>query len=266
MQFSTNIHSFHIPVMGLSYTIDTPIRVAHLGISSVIAITDDELIEKMRALYCKKINIPYVEISKKTFDFRAERIKQYLNLVNQIVNQKFQDFKSELIENKQSLESYLDILPDGSEFKSGLRKLYSEGNHLKHQIGNYLNQYLNPGAIDVNIMTKVDRENYDKNEKLPVAFNDAHAALRGFAASDLNSSVVLSAGMNPRLFSYFEEFPAFYPDQNGHLKKKIILKVSDFRSAMIQGNMLAKKGLWVSEYRIESGLNCGGHAFATDGL
>jgi hypothetical protein len=29
---------------------------------------------------------------------------------------------------------------------------------------------------------------------------------------------------------------------------------------------LAKKGIWVSEYRIESGLNCGGHAFATDGL
>ena len=35
---------------------------------------------------------------------------------------------------------------------------------------------------------------------------------------------------------------------------------------MIQGNYLAKKGLWVSEYRIESGLNCGGHAFATDGF
>ena len=30
--------------------------------------------------------------------------------------------------------------------------------------------------------------------------------------------------------------------------------------------MLAKKGLWVSEFRIESGLNCGGHAFATEGL
>ena len=42
--------------------------------------------------------------------------------------------------------------------------------------------------------------------------------------------------------------------------------MSDYRSAMIQGNFLAKKGLWVSEYRIESGLNCGGHAFATDGL
>ena len=29
---------------------------------------------------------------------------------------------------------------------------------------------------------------------------------------------------------------------------------------------MAKKGIWVSEYRIESGLNCGGHAFATDGF
>ncbi|HRQ51136.1 MAG TPA: hypothetical protein PLR74_11405, partial [Agriterribacter sp.] len=37
------------------------------------------------------------------------------------------------------------------------------------------------------------------------------------------------------------------------------------RSALIQGKYLAKKGIWVSEFRIESGLNCGGHAFATDG-
>ena len=49
-------------------------------------------------------------------------------------------------------------------------------------------------------------------------------------------------------------------------KKKIILKVSDFRSAFIQAKFLAKKGIWVSEFRIESGLNCGGHAFATDGF
>ena len=53
---------------------------------------------------------------------------------------------------------------------------------------------------------------------------------------------------------------------DGYIKKKIVLKVSDYRSAIIQGKFLAKKGLWVSEYRIESGLNCGGHAFATDGL
>ena len=28
---------------------------------------------------------------------------------------------------------------------------------------------------------------------------------------------------------------------------------------------MAKKGVWVYEFRVESGLNCGGHAFATDG-
>ena len=45
-----------------------------------------------------------------------------------------------------------------------------------------------------------------------------------------------------------------------------MIKVSDYRSALIQGKFLAKKGIWVSEYRIESGLNCGGHAFATEGF
>ena len=72
--------------------------------------------------------------------------------------------------------------------------------------------------------------------------------------------------MNPRLYSYIENFEDFFPTKNGIIKKKIILKVSDYRSALIQGKFLAKKGLWVSEYRIESGLNCGGHAFASDGF
>jgi hypothetical protein len=68
------------------------------------------------------------------------------------------------------------------------------------------------------------------------------------------------------LYAYLESFPDFLPDTDGAFKKKIILKVSDYRSALTQGKLLAKKGLWVSEFRIESGLNCGGHAFATDGL
>ncbi|HEY6957176.1 MAG TPA: hypothetical protein VI385_18110, partial [Flavisolibacter sp.] len=42
--------------------------------------------------------------------------------------------------------------------------------------------------------------------------------------------------------------------------------VSDYRSALVQGKLLAKKGLWVSEFRIESGVNCGGHAFPTEGI
>lgn len=261
-----NVHTFHIPVMGLAYTIDSPIRVAHYGISSVISITDDELIEKMRAFYSRKFSLPYREITQKCHDYRAERIKHYLNLVDTVVKDKFERFKTELAENKTTLDNYIAMLPNQSEFKKGLQKLTAEGLAFKENIKNYLAEHFAPGSIDVNIMTKVDKENYAKNEPLPVEFNDAHASLRGFAESNLTSSVVLSAGMNPRLYSYFEQFPVFYPNADGQLQKKIILKVSDFRSAMIQGNFLAKKGLWVSEYRIESGLNCGGHAFATDGF
>ncbi len=260
------LHTFHIPVMGLAFTIDSPIRVAKYGISSVISIADDELIEKMRAFYSKKFDIPYHEITQKIHDYRAERITSYLNLVDKIVKEKFENFKNELAESKVALENYIAMLPNKSEIKKGLENLMEDGIAFKENIKQYLENNLSPGDIDVNIMTKLDKDNFIKDEQLPVEFNDAHAALRGFANSDLTSSVVLSAGMNPRLFSYFENFSAFFPDFNGNLKKKIILKVSDFRSAMIQGNFLAKKGLWVSEYRIESGLNCGGHAFATEGF
>ncbi|WP_298221566.1 hypothetical protein [Flavobacterium sp.] len=261
-----NTHTFHIPVMGLAYTIDSPIRLAHYGIDSVISITDDELIEKMRAFYSTKFKIPYQEITTKIEDFRAKRITHYLDMVDSIVKEKFENFKAELIESKAALENYIAILPNQSEIKMGLQQFIDDGFAMKDNIKHFIEEHLSPGAIDVNIMTKVDKDNFIKNDQLPVEYNDAHAALRGFAHSKLTSSVVLSAGMNPRLYSYIEQFQDFFPDENGVLKKRIILKVSDFRSALIQGNFLAKKGLWVSEYRIESGLNCGGHAFATDGL
>ncbi|UFH36839.1 hypothetical protein [Flavobacterium acetivorans] len=257
------LHTFHIPVMGLAYTIDSPIRVAKYGISSVISIIDDDLIEKMNAFYSTKFNLPYQEITQKIHDYRAERVTSYLNLVDKIVKEKFENFKNELAESKLALENYIAMLPNKSEIKQGLQNLMEEG---KEAVMNYLDSNLTPGEIDVNIMTKVDKDNFIKDKQLPTEFNDAHASLRGFANSTLTSSVVLSAGMNPRLYSYFENFDVFFPDENNQLNKKIILKVSDFRSAMIQGNFLAKKGLWVSEYRIESGLNCGGHAFATEGF
>ncbi|RXM47004.1 hypothetical protein [Flavobacterium sp. YO12] len=262
----TPLHTFHIPVMGLAYTIDSPIRVAQYGISSVVSIADDDLIEKMRNFYSTKFNIPYEEISQKFHDYRAERITSYLNLVDKIVKEKFETFKTELAESKTALENFMSMLPNTSDIKKGFQNLLDDGISFKENIQSYIESHLFPGEIDVNIMTKLDKDNFIKNEQLPIEFNDAHAALRGFANSNLESSVVLSAGMNPRLYSYFENFKDFFPNEKNELKKKIILKVSDFRSAMIQGNFLAKKGLWVSEYRIESGLNCGGHAFATDGL
>ena len=265
MKETKNSHTFHIPVMGLAYTIDSPIRVAHLGIASAVSITDDDLIEKMRSFYSKKFSIPYQEITQKIHDYRAERITHYLDMVDTIVKIKLEDFKTQLVESKEQLENYIAMLPSQSDLSEGLQSFVDGGVAIKETLKKYLDDNLFAGSIDVNIMTKVDKENFIDGQKLDVIFNDAHASLRGFANSKLTSAVVLSAGMNPRLYGYFELFNDFYPDVNGNLGKKIILKVSDYRSAMIQGNFLAKKGLWVSEYRIESGLNCGGHAFATDG-
>ncbi|AZA83643.1 hypothetical protein C1637_14635 [Chryseobacterium lactis] len=260
------LHNFHIPVMGLAYTIDSPIRVAQYGISSVISIIDDEILEKMKNFYTQKFNLDYFEITTKTEDYRAKRITAYLDMVDDIVNEKFESFKQEVCKNKETLKDFIAMLPNTSDVKNSLQSFINQKSNWGTQIRNFIESNLKPGNIDVNIMTKVDKDNYQKKRQLPVMYNDAHASLRGFANSKLSSSMVLSAGMNPRLYSYMEEFDDFFPDQNGVIKKKIILKVSDFRSAMIQGNFLAKKGLWVSEYRIESGLNCGGHAFATDGM
>ncbi|WP_019671037.1 hypothetical protein [Eudoraea adriatica] len=261
----TNVHSFHIPVMGIGFTIDTPLKVSRFGIDSVISLVDDILIEKLRKMYCAKFEIPYSEITENTDDFRAKRITAYLDLIYEESLRKFEELKNVTIDSAAELKNYFSLLPDTSGLKKEFRKLTRDSFNLE-EIKTWAQDNLTMGSIDVNIMTKVDKENYRKKEKLPTEYNDAHAALRGYANSFLNSSLVLSAGMNPRLYTYLEQFEDFYPDENGTIKKKIVLKVSDYRSALIQGKFLAKKGLWVSEYRIESGLNCGGHAFATDGF
>jgi len=257
-------HTFHIPVMGTGFTIDTPIKVAKYGISSVVSLVDDILVENMREYYAKKLNLPFKAISDKIEDFRAKRFTEYLNLMDGIVEEKFEELKKSYNKNIDEIHKYLDMLPNAQTLKNDFNNLIENNVYFK-KIQSWLDEHLHPGSIDVNIMTKLDKANYFNDEKLPSEYNDAHTSLRGFANSKLESSLILSAGMNPRLYSYLEKFNDFFPDENGYIKKKIVIKVSDYRSALIQGKFLAKKGLWVSEYRIESGLNCGGHAFATEG-
>jgi hypothetical protein len=261
----SKIHSFHIPVLGIGYTIDTPLKVSRFGIDSVVSLVDDTLMEKLRKMYSEKFKIPYQEISDKIEDFRAKRISSYLDMMQQLAEEKFQDFKASSMEKASGIKDYFNMLPDSAEIKKEFIRLKNK--HIDFsELKQWFSENISRGSIDVNIMTKVDRESYRKGEKLGQEFNEAHAALRGFAQSKLESSIVLSAGMNPRLYNYMEQFEDFYPDENGYIKKKIVIKVSDYRSALIQGKYFAKKGIWVSEYRIESGLNCGGHAFATDGF
>ena len=264
---NTPLHTFHIPVLGLAYTIDSPVKVARYGINSVVSIIEDRLIELMRMHYYKQTDKPYTPITPKDHDFRASRITDYLNLINDIVKTQLEKLAATAFEAGSEICKYFDMLPDGHS----LRLLYTEmmstsDRNRKTLLDDVLRKHVRAGRIDVNIMTKVDKNNYDANGDILADSSDALAALRGYANSNLtNSAVIFSAGLNPRLFNYLESMPAFQPKGWGIFDKSVVVKVSDYRSAIIQGKYLAKKGVWVSEFRIESGLNCGGHAFATDG-
>lgn len=265
---ATTSHTFHIPVMGLGYTIDTPLKVARFGISSVISIIEDEVIEQLRKFHALENGEEYTPITIKEDDYRAKRITEYLNLLDRLITKQVEKIRAEAFVEGSEIVKYFELLPDNAP----LKKLYIEMTQLeecsvKQQIQDKLRKSIVAGSIDVNVMSKVDKNNYTKEgEMLPKEYSDALTSLRGYAQSDLSSGIVFSAGYNPRLYGYIDSFEDFFPNDTELLKKKIILKVSDYRSALTQGKILAKKGLWVSELRIESGLNCGGHAFATDGL
>ena len=68
----SQVHSFHIPVMGIAFTLDTPLKVAHYGIDSVVSLVDDLLMEKMRELYSKEYLIAFESISNNDPDYRAK--------------------------------------------------------------------------------------------------------------------------------------------------------------------------------------------------
>lgn len=260
-------HDFHIPVMGTGHSVDTPIRVAPFGISSAISIVDHLLLEKIRQFYCEKFDFPFTRISRTEWDARAKMITAYLNMVEKIVQMKMEAIKSQPFFGMNDKTKYFNLLPDMSPLKQAYDRLMGiESPEERKALEAELNEKMTPGAIDVNIMVKVDRPGCDGAGKpLAEEFSDAKAALRGYADSVLKSSVIFSAGINQSLYNYAARFNDFYRDKTGELKKKITVKVSDFRSAMIQGKYLARKGLEVSEFRIESGLNCGGHAFASNG-
>ena len=260
-------HTFHIPVLGLGFSIDTPLKVARYGISSVVSIVDDELIERMRKFHSPK-GSNFVPIDKTEPGFRSMRITAYLNLLDDLISEQHENLKQQGFNPGSEITRYFELLPFQSDEKLTYELMLAERNPFKKSyLQNRLRSHVKKGSIDVNIMSKVDKINHQKsNIDSSEQLSDALAALQGYANSRLCSSLILSAGMNPRLYTFIEEFPDFFPSFGHPAKKKIILKVSDYRSAFIQAKFLAKKGIWVHEFRIESGLNCGGHAFATEGF
>jgi hypothetical protein len=263
----TSLHTFHIPVMGLAFSIDSPLKVARYGIASVLSLNDDVLMEQMREYYSRLNEEPFHPVDNNQEDYRAKRITAYLDLLDRLVRRQTESLGREPFTPESEITKYFTLLPERSPVKAQyLQMLQLDQPEEKKRAQEALRGLVCPGSIDVNIMTKIDKTNYRKTgEALPPIYSDALAALRGFANSTVSASVVFSAGMNMRLYGYLDQFPDFLPDAAGGFRKKVIIKVSDYRSAHVQGKILAKKGIWVSEFRIESGLNCGGHAFATDG-
>ena len=239
------VHKIHIPVMGICYTADTPIRVAHFGITSVISLVDDGLLEEYRMAYAERLGLDLG--SPQTT--RIGRIRSYLDFVADEVERKFTRLCAERFDGGSDKDRYFLMLPldsrlrveyDGVFAKTGLSRIAAEA---------ALTEKMQPGEIQANIMVGL---NHDE-----AAFD----AVRGFAASKVKGSLVLSAGVNLAVFEEIAKCKDFYRTRDKAPTKKIILKVSDYRSALVQGRYLAKKGLEVYEYRIESGVNCGGHAF-----
>src|SRR5690606_26508298 len=126
--------------------------------------------------------------------------------------------RADPFETGSALTRYFELLPEGSPIKRDYLAMCASRGDKREKMAQDLRDAVTAGAVDVNIMTKVDKTNYAPDgTALPPEYSDALAALRGFARSKLQSSVILSAGLNPRLYSYFEQFDDFFPGSDGAL-------------------------------------------------
>jgi hypothetical protein len=114
--------TFHIPVMGTGFTIDTLLRVAKYGITPVISLVDDVLIEQIRKLHCRRAVEPCEEIAGHDEDAPARRIPAYLNLVDRLVRQQIQALRASPFEAGSDIRRYYEMLPE-TPLKSAYRQM-----------------------------------------------------------------------------------------------------------------------------------------------
>ncbi|MEW6654188.1 MAG: hypothetical protein AB1394_12085, partial [Bacteroidota bacterium] len=143
-------HTFHIPVLGVGYSADAPAKVAKYGISSVISIVDDILLEQLRKHYHQKMDKPFEPIPAKEEDSRAKRVTAYLNLINKIVEEQFETVRHSVFERGSEITKYFEMLPDVSYLKQKYKEMLAEKEeNSKAKLQNYLRENLYRGSIDV---------------------------------------------------------------------------------------------------------------------
>jgi hypothetical protein len=161
---------------------------------------DDVLIEQVRKYHCDKLGEPFEPIGAGEDDVRSRRITAYLNLVNGIVQRQSQSQQASRFEDGSEITRYFRMLPE-LPLKTVYKDMLGAPDGLeKDRLQAFLRTMAVLGRIDVNIMTKLDRDAYHRGQKLPPEFSDAMAALRGFACSVLSSAIMFSAGINQRLY------------------------------------------------------------------
>jgi len=124
-----------------------------------------------------------------------------LNLVDRLVRRQVQALQASPFEADSDIPRYYEMLPE-TPHKSAYREMLATENPTERvRKQDELRRLAVPGTIDVNIMTKLDRDIYRNGKKLAPEFADAMAALRGYANSSLTSSIIFSAGINNRVYA-----------------------------------------------------------------
>ena len=100
-------HTYHIPVLGLGFSVDMPLKTAQYGLSSVMSIVNDNLIEKMREFYSKIWHLPYEPILTSHDDARVARITEYLNMIQVIVAKQIENLKIAVEHNTGEVVKFL---------------------------------------------------------------------------------------------------------------------------------------------------------------
>src|SRR5690606_17578597 len=132
-----------------AYTIDSPVKVARFGISSVISITEDRLIEMMRGHYYTSLGETWRRISTKEPDYRAKRITDYLNLVNRIVKEQMARLKRMSFTPGSDIARYFEMLPDNNPLKQLYAKMErATCTEEKEKMACRLRMGMQPGSID----------------------------------------------------------------------------------------------------------------------
>ena len=115
-------HYFHIPVMGTGFTIDTALRVARFGISSVVSLVDDLLVERIRKHYAGVYGLPFAPITASQDDARAKRITGLSRPASTTWWRcQIADIRALPFEAGNDKAKYFELLPDTSPVKISYR-------------------------------------------------------------------------------------------------------------------------------------------------